>query len=144
MKHVGQTLSNTVRRCWTVFDQFWIVLDAGVFQPIQHHPTMLDFNTRHEIMAYFWSRERKCWTMLDEKFKQSQTSSNIVQHRPTLSNMFDCAVQTGQTCCVQQCLMFDQQVWSVWTGNFTCWILGIQNKYCNQHTIMLCNEWIKS
>ena len=48
--------------------------------------------------------------MLDEKFEQSsQTSFNIVQHRPTLSNMFDCAVQTGQTCCVQQCLiMFDQ------------------------------------
>ena len=35
--------------------------------------------------------------MLNEKFEQSQTSSNIVQHRPTLSNMFDCAVQTGQT-----------------------------------------------
>ena len=48
--------------------------------------------------------------MLDEKFEQSQTSSNIVQHRPTLSNMFDCAVQMGQTLYAQQCLtnMFDQ------------------------------------
>ena len=27
-------------------------------------------------------RERKCWTMLDEKFEQKQTSSNLVQHRP--------------------------------------------------------------
>ena len=35
------------------------------------------------------------WTMLDEKFEQSQTSSNMVQHRATLSNMFGCAVQTG-------------------------------------------------
>ena len=29
------------------------VLDAGVFKRIQHHPTMLDFSTGHEIMAYF-------------------------------------------------------------------------------------------
>ena len=42
--------------------------------------------------------------MLDEMFEQSQTSSNIVRNCPTLSNMFDCAVQTGQRCCVQQCL----------------------------------------
>ena len=52
IKHVGQT-SNIVRWCWTVFDQCWIVLDAGLFKRIQHHPTRLDFSTRHEIMAYF-------------------------------------------------------------------------------------------
>ena len=58
IKHVGQTLSNIVRWCWTVFDQCWIVLDAWVFKRIQHHPTMLDFSTRHKIMVYFW----KCFS----------------------------------------------------------------------------------
>ena len=52
IKHDGQT-SIIVGWCWTVFDQCWILLDAGVFKRIQHHPTMLDFSTRNEIMAYF-------------------------------------------------------------------------------------------
>ena len=40
--------------------------------------------------------------MLDEKFEQ-------IKLNPTPSNMFDRAVETGQTCCVQQYLtnMFD-------------------------------------
>ena len=84
VKHVGHTLSNIVRWCWMLFDQCWIVLNAGVFKRIQHHPTMLDFSTRHEIMAYFWSRERKCWTMLNKTFEQSHwlypTLSNTIQH----------------------------------------------------------------
>ena len=46
IKHIGQTLPYIVR--W-----YWTVLDAEVFKQIQHHPTMLDFSTRHEIMAYF-------------------------------------------------------------------------------------------
>ena len=52
IKRVGQTLSSIVRWCWMVFDQCWIVFDAGAFKQIQHHPTVLDFSTRHEIMAY--------------------------------------------------------------------------------------------
>ena len=51
IKHIGQTLPYIVRWYWTVFDQCWIVLDAGVFKQIQHHPTMLDLSTRHKIMA---------------------------------------------------------------------------------------------
>ena len=43
--------------------------------------------------------------MLDEKFEQSQTSSNIVHH------VWWCC--SYGSCCVQQCLMFDQHVWSV-------------------------------
>ena len=77
-----------------MFDQYWIVLDAGVFKRIQHHPTMLDLSTRHEIIVYFFITRAK---MLNDKFDQSQTSSKFVQHRPTLSNMVDCAVQMGQT-----------------------------------------------
>ena len=68
------------------------MLDAGVFKQSQHHPTML----------LIFITEAK---MLDEKFKQSQTSSNIVQHRPTPPNMFDRPVKTDQICGVQQCLI---------------------------------------
>ena len=31
--------------------------------------------------------KEKCWAMLDEKFDRNKTSSNIVQHDPTLPNM---------------------------------------------------------
>ena len=92
------TLLDGVGRCLIS-----VVLDAGVFKRIEHRQTMLDFSTRHEIMALFLITRTK---MLDEKFEQNQTSFNIVQHRPILSNMFDCAVQTGQT----RPTMFDQHV----------------------------------
>ena len=109
VKHY-QTLLGGVGRCL-------ISVGCWSVQTSRTPLTMLDFGTRHEIMAFFWSRERKCWTMLDEKFKQVQTSSKIVQHWLKPANMFYCAVQMGQTCCVQQCLiMFDQHVWSLPLG----------------------------
>ena len=79
IKHVGQTLSNIVGWCWTVFDQCWIVLDAGVFKRIQHHPTIFDFSTRHDIVAYIYGANEivgRCWMKSLNKVK-------------TLSNMFD-------------------------------------------------------
>ena len=70
------------KRCWMVFDQCWIVLNAGVFKRIQHHPTMLDFSTRHKIMECFWN----CLTIWDErlnKLKLHPTSCDTLQDCPT-------------------------------------------------------------
>jgi hypothetical protein len=39
-----------------------------------------------ETMTLYWFFA-KCWTMLDEKFEQNQTWSNIIQHNATISNM---------------------------------------------------------
>ena len=39
IKHVGQTLSNTVRLCWTVLDQCWIVFGCAGCWSVQTNPT---------------------------------------------------------------------------------------------------------
>ena len=39
-----------------------------------------------ETMTLHWFFA-KCWTILDEKFEQNQTWSNIIQHNATISNM---------------------------------------------------------
>ena len=47
------------------------VLDCVGCWSVQTNPTpsnRLYFSTRHEIMAYCWSRERKCWTSLTNVF----------------------------------------------------------------------------
>ena len=88
-----------------MFDQCWMVLDAGMFKRIQHHPTMLDFSSRHEITWRIFDHANENVDYIGWKV---WTKSNFIQHRPTLSNMFDCAVQTRQTCFVQQ--VFDN-VW---------------------------------
>ena len=74
IKHVGQTLSYIVRWSWTVFDQCWIVLGAGVLKRIQNHRTMLDFNTRHVFLI---TRAE----MLDEKFEQYLNKVRIRTHQ---------------------------------------------------------------
>ena len=115
------TLLGDVGRC---------LISVGCWS-VQTNPTPsnnVGFQYQTRNYCVFLSRERKCFTVLDEKLEQTQTSSSIVQHHPTLSNMFDCAVQTDQTCCVQQCLvMFDQHIWSFWTGfNFN---ISIQSPF---------------
>ena len=43
--------------------------------------------------------EEKCWPMLDENFDRNQTSSNIVQHDPTLPNMSQqCSNEDNMLC----------------------------------------------
>ena len=51
--------------------------------------------------------------MLDDVGWKVWKKSIFIQHRPTLSNMFNCAVQTGPTCCIQQCLIIAQCLWDV-------------------------------
>ena len=50
--------------------------------------------------------EEKYWPMFD----RNQTSCNIVQHDPTLPNMFQHGVQTKKKCSAQQCWMMSQNV----------------------------------
>ena len=81
--YVYQTLSNIVWWCWMVFDQCWMVLDAGVFKRIQNHQTCCN------EMAWDWLRRifdrasknmGQCWMKSLNKFKLHPTSSNTVQH----------------------------------------------------------------
>ena len=79
----------------------WCLISVGLCwmlecsnESMQYHPTMLNFSTRHEMMAYFWPLART--KMLDDVGWKGWTKSNLIQHRSTLSNMFDCRVQMGQ------------------------------------------------
>ena len=77
---------------------------------VQTKPTLLSNNVGFQYQARNYgvvliTRTKMLYDTM-KSLNKVKTSSNIVQH---LSNMFDCAVQTGQTCCVQPCLtnMFD-------------------------------------
>ena len=71
-----------VRQCLISVGLCWMLECSNESNTIQQRA---DFSTRHKIMVYFLSQKHKRWTMLDEKFELSQTSSNIVKHgHPTL------------------------------------------------------------
>ena len=102
-----------IQHCWMVLDSFELSSIQHWSITVQHHLTMLDnfwptclIRLNEPLRLKHW-----CWSML------GCIGCWSVQTNPTLSKMFDCAVQTGRTCGVQQCLiMFEQHVWSVWTG----------------------------
>ena len=87
-------------------------------QGIQHHLTVLEFGTRsHDLITRAKMLDNVGWKVWTKSnfIQCCSTPSNTIQHRPTLFNMFDCAVQMGQTYCTQQRLiMFDQHVLCVW------------------------------
>ena len=111
VKHVGQT-------CWSN------IVGRNMFDPFEHH-------------------NQTCWTMLDEVWLFSNFSSNIVQHfrlrdqkyaiisclvlKSNMVGWFWIRLNTPSSNTIQhwsnivqhhlQCwIMFDQHVWSVWTG----------------------------
>ena len=109
--------SNIVGWCWMVFDHCWMVLDGvwslldcvGCWSVQTNLTPSNSLGTMRTIMVYYWSQSKKVG-------RYWMKSLNKVKVHPTPSTKFDCAVQKGQTCCIQQCLiMFDQHVWSVWT-----------------------------
>ena len=130
IKHVGQTFSSIVGWCWTLFDQCWIVLDAAVFKRI--HQCWISIYIRHKSMAYFWSREQKCWTLLDEK---AWTKSNFIQHHPTISIVL--FKRVNHILCLTQCLtnMFDQFKWTL-----SCIPSSFQLEVCKLYLILLSNK----
>ena len=138
--NVGQTLSNIVGWCWTVFDQCWmlecsnepntskqLILPIDKFYTVVRRICKLTFRT-----AVLRRSERyiKRWLYSDEKDQKNvefryhhhvseiknvgrcwMKGLNKVKLHPTSSNMFNSAVQRGLTCCAQQCwIMFDQLV----------------------------------
>ena len=58
-----------------MFDQCWIVLDAGVFKRIQHHPTILDFGTKTHDFDHASENVGRC----------CMKNLNIVKLNPTSS-----------------------------------------------------------
>ena len=117
-QHVVQLLQCDVKTCSNGSDIL-----------AKHYPTLLGGVGRCLIcVGLCWMLEcanesntiQQCWIsvpglmilitqakMLDDVGRKS----NFIQHFPTLFNMFDCAVQTDQTCCVLLCFkMVDQHV----------------------------------
>ena len=105
------------------FSQFLKARSNGSNMLVKHYPTLLGgvgrvwsvlnagvFNESNTIQQCWISvyQERNYDVFLITRTKMSDavgckvwTKLNFIKRRPTLSNMFDCAVQTGQTCCVQ-------------------------------------------
>ena len=100
-----------------VLDGVWSVLDCVGCWSVQTNPkpsNNVGFQYQVRNCCVFLITRTK---MLDDVGWKVWTKSNSIQRCPKLSNMFDRTVQTGQTCCIQQWwIMFDQHVWSVWTG----------------------------
>ena len=89
--------SNIIQHCYVVLDCVLIIvglcwlLDAAVFKRFYHHPTILDFSTRHEIGVFLIMRTN----VLDDVGWKVWTKSNFIHHRPTLSN----TIQHVWLCC---------------------------------------------
>ena len=94
----------------------WSMLDCVECWSVQTNPATSN-NVGFQYLARNYGIFLIETKMLDDVRWKVWTKSNFIQHRPTLSNMLDCAVQMGQTLCVKQWLiMFDQHVWSIWMG----------------------------
>ena len=109
-QNVSQTLSNIVGWCWTVFDQCWVVLDAGVLKQIQHHPTMLDFSTRHEFtdgrsFDHVNKIVGKYWIKSLNKVKLQHRLNDVVHHV-----WLYCSIGSDMLCPTIFDIMFDQHV----------------------------------
>ena len=112
-----QTCWSNIQHCWVVLDGVWSVFMDCVGCWIAQTNSTPSNNVGFQYQAWHYAVSLIMRTkILDNVGWKVWTKSNFIQHHPTLSSMFNCAVQTGQTCFVQQCLiMFDQRVWSVWT-----------------------------
>ena len=73
-------MQSTMDKIMAVFDQCWIVLDAGVFKQSQYHPTMLNFSTRTHDFDQLSENVGRCWTKSLNIIKLHLTSSNTIQH----------------------------------------------------------------
>ena len=99
-----------------MLDGVWSVLDCVGCWSVQTNPTPsnnVGFQYQAQNYGVFLITRTKMWDDVGWKVWTNSnfvhpTSSNTVQRYSTLSNMFDCAVQTGKTYCVHSA-MFD--VW---------------------------------
>ena len=95
------TLLGGVGRCLISVGLCWMLECSNESNTIQQYWISVPGTKLWRIFDQANENVGRCWV---------KRLNNVKLH-PTPSNMFNCAVQMGPTCCVQQCfIMFDQQV----------------------------------
>ena len=83
IKHVGQTLPNILRWCWTVFDRCWLLECSNESNIIKQCWISVPGTKLWRIFNHANENGGRCWMKSLNKVKLHPTLSNIVQHYPT-------------------------------------------------------------